>query len=84
MYAVDFLPSAARELASLERAMQHRVARRIGQLAEDPRGGGAVKLRGGDAVWRARVGDYRLLYRINDDGLVVLIISFGHRRDVYR
>lgn len=84
MYVVEFLPSAARELASLDRAMQHRVTRRIARLARDPRGGGAVKLRGADDIWRARVGDYRLLYRVEDDRLVVLIIRVGHRRDVYR
>ena len=84
MYAVEFVPSAARELAGLDRAMRRRVARRIDQLAEDPRGAGSLKLRGADDVWRSRIGDYRLLYRIEDDRLVVLVIKIGHRRDVYR
>lgn len=84
MYAVRFLPSAARELAKLERAVQRRIARRIEQLAPDPRGGGAVKLRGAADAWRVRVGSYRLLYRIEDDELVVLIIRIAHRREVYR
>ena len=84
MYAVEFLPSAARELANLDRAMQRRIARRINQLAEEPRGAGTVKLRGADDVWRVRVGDYRILYRIEDDALLVLVITVGHRRAVYR
>lgn len=84
MYAVEFVPSAARELAALDQAMRRRVARRVEQLAEDPRRGGSVKLRGADDVWRSRIGDYRLLYRIEDDRLVVLVIKVGHRRDVYR
>ena len=83
MYAVEFLPSAVRTLAKLEPVVRRRIARRIDRLAEDPRSG-AVKLRGVDDVWRARVGDYRILYLIEDDRLVVVVISVGHRRDVYR
>lgn len=84
MYAVKLLPSAARELAGLERPMQRRVARRLDRLAEEPRGGGAVKLRGADDVWRVRVGAYRLLYRIDDDRLEVLVIRIAHRSQAYR
>ena len=84
MYAIEFLPSAARELANLDLATRRRVARRITQLAEEPRGAGSVKLRGADDVWRARVGDYRILYRIEDEVLIVLVIKVGHRGAVYR
>ena len=83
MHAVELLPSAAKALTKLERAVQVRIARRIDRLAEDPRAD-AVKLRGTDDVWRVRVGDHRVLYRIDDDRLVVLVIRIGHRRDVYR
>jgi mRNA interferase RelE/StbE len=83
MYAVEFLPSAARALAKLDRAVQRRIARRVDRLAVDPRAD-AVKLRGADDVWRARVGDYRILYSIEDARLLVLVIKLGHRRDVYR
>lgn len=83
MYAVEFLPSAARDLAKLDRAVQRRIARRVDRLAADPRAD-AVKLRGANGVWRARVGDYRILYSIEDARLVVLVIKLGHRRDVYR
>lgn len=84
MYSVEFLPSAARALATLERAVQRRVGRRIDRLAADPRAGGAVKLRGSDDVWRVRVGEYRILYQVEDARLTVLVIRIGHRRDVYR
>lgn len=84
MHAVEFLTSAARELSKLDRGVQRRIARRIDRLATDPRGGGAVKLRGTDDVWRARVGDYRILYVIEDERLVVVVIRMGHRRDIYR
>ena len=83
MYAVEFLPSAAKALAKLDRAVQLRVARQIERLAVDPRGD-AAKLRGDDAIWRARVGDYRILYELEDDRLLVVVVRIGHRRDVYR
>jgi mRNA interferase RelE/StbE len=84
VYAVEFLPSAARTLARLDAAVKRRIAAAVDRLAEDPRPNGAVKLRGNGDVWRTRVGDYRVLYAIEDDRLVVLIIKIGHRRDVYR
>jgi mRNA interferase RelE/StbE len=83
VFAVELLPSAARALSKLERSIQLRVARRIDRLAADPRDG-ATKLRGSDDVWRVRVGDYRILYRIEEDRLAVLVIRIGHRREVYR
>lgn len=83
MYAVEFLPSAAKVLSKLETPVRRRIARRIDRLAQDPRGD-AVKLRGADDVWRARAGDYRILYEVEDDRLVILVIKVGHRRDVYR
>ena len=83
MYAVEFLPSAAKALSKLERRTQVRIARRVDRLAVDPRAD-AVKLIGADDIWRARVGDYRILYRIEDDRLLVLVIRIGHRREVYR
>lgn len=84
MYAVDFLASAAKTLSNLDDAVRRRIARRIDRLAAEPRGGGAIKLRGADDVWRARVGDYRILYRVEDQRLFILVIRIGHRRDVYR
>ncbi len=82
MYTVEFLPSAGKALEKLEPSVRRRVASRIDRLASDPRDG-AIKLRGTDAVWRARVGDYRILYQIFDDRVLVLVVKIGHRRDVY-
>ncbi len=79
MYSIEFLPSAAKAFSKLERRVQVRVARRIDRLAGDPRAD-AVKLRGADDIWRARVGDYRVLYQIADDRLIVLIVRIEHER----
>ncbi len=83
MYAVEFLPSAARALSKLDRTVQRRIGRRIDRLVDNPRAG-AVMLRGADDVWRARVGDYRILYVIEDERLVVVVVRVAHRREAYR
>ncbi|MGA2401072.1 MAG: type II toxin-antitoxin system RelE/ParE family toxin [Syntrophobacteraceae bacterium] len=55
----------------------------VRSLADDPRPAGVRKLTGREA-WRIRVGDYRIVYEIHDDALVLLVVAIGHRRDVYR
>jgi mRNA interferase RelE/StbE len=83
-YEVEFLPSAIRELTRPEPSIRRRIARRIDQLAADPRAHGSVKLRGGDDVWRARVGDYRILFLIHDAKVVVVVVRIAHRSEAYR
>jgi mRNA interferase RelE/StbE len=60
-----------------------RVTKRIEGLAADPRPPGCEKLSGQDR-YRVRQGDYRILYEVDDPGLVVTIVKIGHRREVYR
>lgn len=83
-YSIDFSPSARRQLAKLSGMVQRRVSRTIDRLAFDPRPAAAKRLAGQGSIWRLRVGNYRILYRIADNRLVVLVIRVGHRRDVYR
>jgi len=83
-YDVEFAPSAARSFAKLERRIQRRVAQRVEALAYTPRPRASEKLRGTADRYRIRVGDYRIIYDIEDDALVILILRVGHRRDVYR
>jgi len=83
-YEVVLKPSAAKPLRALDRDMQRRVVRLLERLAEQPRMSGVVKMSGDDNLWRARVGDVRVVYEIHDSRLVVLVLHVGHRRDVYR
>lgn len=85
-FEIRLLPTAERDLRGLPHAAQIRIARTIDRLAATPRPRGAKLLAGGGSqrIWRVRVGDYRILYEIRDDLLVVLVIAVGHRRDVYR
>jgi mRNA interferase RelE/StbE len=83
-YKVLFKSSADRELRKLSDAVQRRIVGEVERLAIDPRPRGVVKLAGYDSLWRIRVGDYRVVYEIHDDRLVVLVLRVAHRKDVYR
>jgi mRNA interferase RelE/StbE len=84
-YRVRFLPYAKREFDKLPDTMKIRVRRAIHALALEPRPPSAKLLAGTRRpTWRLRVGDYRVLYEIHADHLVVLVVGAGHRRDVYR
>lgn len=86
-YNVELTASAARSLKKLERRVQVRIAHVIDSLAIDPRPDGAVKLSGADDLYRVRTGDYRVIYTIRDEKLIVLIvliIAISHRREIYR
>jgi mRNA interferase RelE/StbE len=83
-YQVAILPVALRQLNALDRTVRVRIRNRIDALAENPRPHGAKALQGDVDTLRLCVGDYRILYRVEDRQLVVLVITVGHRREVYR
>jgi mRNA interferase RelE/StbE len=83
-YRIEFLPRADKEFRALQRGAQNRIGRRIDALASDPRPHQAKPLRGGlKGRWALRVGDYRVIYSIHDDVLVVLVVSVGSRGGIY-
>lgn len=82
-YKVEIKRSAAKELEQLPPKDRARVVTRIQSLATDPRPPGAEKLSGQER-YRVRQGNYRILYEIHDDLVVVVVVKIGHRRDVYR
>lgn len=82
-YALDIKPSARKELENLSDSLIARLAPKIAGLAADPRPSGCRKLRGYKDLWRIRVGDYRVVYIIDDDRKMVSVTRIAHRRDVY-
>ena len=82
MYTLFIKRSAERDLRRLPGAMFQRVDERIQGLREDPRPPGVRKLVGTLEGWRIRVGDYRVIYQIDDDAQTVTIVRVKHRRDV--
>jgi mRNA interferase RelE/StbE len=83
-YAVEVTPAASRQIRKLDRNTQKRILARIEKLEEEPRPRDASKLQSPEELYRVRVGDYRIVYRVEDDRLVVLIVRVGNRREVYR
>ncbi len=84
MYEVHILPRVYKTWKRLPKPFLRRLIERIQALASDPRPPGSKKLRGHKDVYRLRVGDYRILYRIDDERRRVIILNIGHRKDVYR
>lgn len=83
-YRVEVAPAAVRQLRKLNPDARRRVQAAVELLADQPRPTAAKKLVGGDGEWRVRTGDYRIIYEIRDDVLLVLVVAVGHRRDIYQ
>jgi len=82
-YSLEIKQSAQKELDSLDDAVFKRVDRKILALADNPRPPGCKKLRGYRDQWRIRVGDWRIVYFIDDAARLVTITRVAHRREVY-
>jgi len=83
-YTIQFKPAAMRQFEKLPRDVQKRVARRVEALGGDPFPSGCKRLAGSPDVWRVRVGDYRVVYQVQGEGLLILVLKIGHRREVHR
>jgi mRNA interferase RelE/StbE len=82
-YDVALTSSAERELKKLSSQLMARIFPRLESLASNPSPSGCRKLSGGDNEWRIRVGDYRVVYTIDDAELLVEVTRIRHRREVY-
>jgi mRNA interferase RelE/StbE len=83
-YAIEVLPAAERDLRKVHPQMRARIRGAVLKLAAEPRPPGARALKDRPGYLRVRVGDYRIIYTIEDDVLRVIVVRVGHRRDVYR
>jgi len=82
-YRILILRRAQKELANLAIEPYYQAKKVIRQLTENPRPPGCRKLIGRDG-WRIRIGDYRVIYEIDDKDQIITILHIGHRRDIYR
>ena len=82
-YRIELKLAAKRGLSKLPQVVQKRIARKIEVLARNPRPPGVEKLKGLPDLYRLRVGDYRILYQIQEKFLLVLVVQVGHRREIY-
>jgi mRNA interferase RelE/StbE len=83
-YTIVFAKSARKELENLPPQIAERIFDRIEALGEESRPSGSLKLKGDSNLWRVRVGDYRVIYSIDDRKHEVDVSMVRHRKDVYR
>ena len=83
-YKVIFKPSVEKDLRSLSRSVVTRIFKRIDALKEDPFPRQSVKLTGAEQLYRVRIGDYRIIYGVDNNNRQVIVHYVRHRKDVYR
>ncbi len=82
-YRIALSPMAARQLRKLDAQVRRRIQAALDLLAEQPRPPSATRLVGGAGEWRVRTGDYRIVYEIEDERLLILVLRIGHRPEIY-
>ena len=83
-YEITYAQSALKALRKIDRGMARRIVTAIDALARDPRPHGCKQLKGGSGEMRIRVGNYRVVYDVDDGEIVILVLAIGHRREIYR
>lgn len=82
-YRLEFDPRAWREIMALSESVQNRIFEAAEKLEKAPRPSGCKKLKGKDALYRIRVGDYRILYEVRDAILTITVVRAGDRKEIY-
>lgn len=83
-YTIQFRPAVEKNLRTLPKKELVRIKRKIDTLAENLPDQAITKMKGKNKFHKIRVGDYRIIYEIHDDILVILVVKIGHRKDVYK
>lgn len=83
-YRIEVKRSAAKALWKIPKADQKRIADKIDSLAQNPLDPTATKMKGNNPFYKVRVGDYRIIYEIQEEVFIILVIKIGHRKDVYK
>ena len=84
IYTIELKKSAAKALRKLSKAAQRRIVAKLTEFETSPPPTEETKMKGNNPFHRVRIGDYRIIYEIQDDILVILILKIGHRKDIYR
>ena len=83
-YAILLAPPAERQIKALAESTQKRIVKRLKSLQHNPRLQGVKKIAGEDGLYRIREGSYRIIYKVQDKELIVLVVKIGDRKEVYR
>ncbi len=85
MYAIEFTRNALKSLQKIDTVYQYLIIEKLEALQQNPYGSSNVKaLKGMSGYYRLRVANYRVIYELQDENLVILVIDINHRKDVYR
>ena len=84
MYKIEWKQSAKKELKKLKKAVIPRIIKVVESLSINPHPTGSRKLQGSEHLYRVRLGDYRIVYSVENKILLIEIIRIGHRKDIYR
>jgi len=84
IYTIKFRPSVEKSLKKLPKKELIRIKRKIDALAENLPDPATTKIKGNNKFHKIRAGDYRIIYEIYDDTLVILVAKIGHRKDIYK
>jgi len=82
-YSVEFRPSVLKSIKLFPKKDLRRLKKRIDDIAENLPDPNTTKMKGNNSFHKVRSGDYRIIYEIHDDRLVILVVKIGHRKDVY-
>ena len=83
-YRIEVKRSAAKALKKIPKPDRKRISEKIDSLSDDLPSPEITKMKGDNPFHRIRVGDYRIIYEVQDEVLVILIVKVGHRKDIYR
>ena len=83
-YRIEIKRSAAKALKKIPKANRKSIVDKIDSLAESPPNPDTTKMKGNNPFHKVRVGDYRIVYEIQEDVFVILVVKIGHRKDIYR
>ena len=84
VYSIEYKKTALKEMTKLPKNIAAAIDSVIYGLRVNPRPHGYIKLKGNNKLYRIRSGDYRIIYEIKNNVLVILIVTIGHRKDIYR
>jgi len=84
IYTIKFRPAVEKDLKKLPKKELRRIKRKIDALAENLPNPATTKMKGNNNFHKIRTGDYRIIYEIHDDTLVILVAKIGHRKDIYK
>ena len=83
MFELEYTKAARKDLRKLDQVPRARIGEAIDGLASDPHPPGSRKMIGSEALFRIRVGDYRVIYEVRNEVLTIFIIKVGHRKNIY-